>query len=63
MVKKGRFYGIYYHERKSRGAIANKLMVNLQRKFLKSFHGWYKSGEEFNFNRVFECESKAIKVA
>jgi transposase len=63
MVKKGRFYGDYYHERKAKGAIGNKLMVNLQRKFLKSFYGLYKSGVAFDSDRVFVCESKTTKAA
>ena len=63
LAKKSRFYGEYYHERKSKGALGNKLMVNLQRKFLKSFYGWYKSGLEFDADRVFVCESKASKIS
>jgi len=31
--------------------------------FLKKFHGWYKSGEAFNQQRFFTCETQYRKAA
>lgn len=62
-TKRDRFYGPYYHEKKSTGVKGNKIMVNLMRKFLKTFFGWYRSGSEFNPERVFRCESQIKQAA
>ena len=52
LVCKGGLYGAWYHlpsgeTRKSKG------MAALMRKFLKMIFGWYKSGREFDRERVF----------
>jgi hypothetical protein len=62
-TRRDRFYGAYYHQRKATGVRGNKIMVNLKRKFLKTLYGWYKSGLEFNQERVFKCESQLQKAA
>lgn len=58
-----RFYGEYYHKKKETGVKGNKIMVNLMRKFLKTFFGIYKSGGVYDENRVFVCESQPIQRA
>ena len=62
-TKKDRFYGSYYHKKKATGVKGNKIMVNLMRKFLKTFFGVYKSGGTFDESRVFVCESQPRKTA
>lgn len=62
-TRRDRFYGEHYHKKKNRGKRGNLLMVELMRKFLKTFYGWYKSGKDFDPDRVFVCEGIRNRVA
>ena len=39
------------------------LVVAVARLFLKMLFGWYKSGQAFNRNRVFACETRYAMAA
>lgn len=59
LVKKSNLYGEYYHGKKDIDKmVGNKAMTVVSRNFLKKFYGWYKSGEEFNLERFFTCETE-----
>ena len=59
LVRRDRLYGEYYAEKKKSMA-AKKAMNAVMRQFLKKFFGWYRSGEEFDRERFFTCESQLI---
>jgi transposase len=64
LVKKGCLYGSYYAQKKEEAKMpGNKAMTCVSRHFLKKFYGWYKSGEAFNKDRFFSCESQVRAVA
>lgn len=64
LVKKGCLYGSYYAQKKEQAKMpGNKAMTCVARHFLKKFYGWYKSGEAFNKERFFSCESQIRAVA
>jgi transposase len=64
LVKKGCLYGSYYAQKKEEAKMpGNKAMTCVARHFLKKFYGWYKSGEAFNKERFFSCESQIKAVA
>jgi transposase len=64
LVKKGCLYGSYYAQKKDEAKMpGNKAMTCVARHFLKKFYGWYKSGEAFNKERFFSCESQYKAVA
>ena len=64
LVKRDRIYGEYYHKKKEVDRMAgNKAMTCVTRHFLKKFYGWYKSGEAFNLDRFFTCETQYRKAA
>ena len=64
LVKRDGLYGSYYHKKKDVDKmIGNKAMVVVARHLLRKIHGWYKSGEEFNKQRFFNCESQPLKKA
>jgi len=60
ITKKG-LYGQYYH-RKKETMPGTKAMVAVSRHFLKMLYGLYRTGNEFNSERVFTCESQ-VKLA
>jgi transposase len=58
VTRKG-LYGEYYHRKKEEAKMpGTKAMTIIMRKFLKMFFGWYQSGNTFNRDRVFTCESR-----
>lgn len=64
LVKRDRIYGQYYHRKKEVDKMAgNKAMTCVARHFLRKFYGWYKSGEAFNLDRFFTCETQYRKAA
>jgi transposase len=64
LVRKGCLYGSYYAQKKEQAKMpGNKAMTCVARHFLKKFYGWYKSGEAFNRERFFSCESHYKEVA
>lgn len=64
LVKKQGVYGSYYKKKtevdKMPGA---KAMTVIARHFLKMLYGVYKSGSQFDENRMFTCESQFQKAA
>ena len=59
MVRQNCLYGHYYHRKKEVDKMpGNKIMICVSRHFLKKFYGWYKSGEAFNQQRFFTCETQ-----
>lgn len=64
LVREGYLYGAYYAQKKNEAKMpGNKAMTCVARHFLKKFYGWYKSGEAFNLQRFFSCETQSRKVA
>jgi transposase len=64
LVKRGSIYGEYYHRKKEVDKmVGNKAMTCVARHFLRKFYGWYKSGEAFNLDRFFTCETEYRKAA
>jgi hypothetical protein len=64
LVREGCLYGSYYSRKKNQEKMpGNKAMTCVSRHFLKKFHGWYKSGEAFNRERFFSCETQYQNVA
>ena len=64
LVRQGCLYGSYYARKKEQEKMpGNKAMTCVARHFLKKFHGWYKSGEAFNRERFFACETQYRNVA
>jgi len=64
LVRRNCLYGAYYHrKRKVDKMPGNKAMMCVARHFLKKFYGWYKSGEAFNKDRFFTCETQHRKAA
>jgi transposase len=64
LVKRDRIYGEYYNRKKEVDKmVGNKAMTCVARHFLKKFYGWYKSGEAFNRERFFTCETQYRKAA
>jgi transposase len=64
LVKKGCLYGEYYYRKKEIDKMpGNKAMTCVARHFLKKFYGWYKSGEAFDQQRFFSCETQYRKAA
>ena len=64
LVRKDALYGDYYHRKKEEEKVCGrKIMTNVSRKFLKMLYGWYKSGDEFDVNRIFQCESEFKSAA
>lgn len=59
LVKKTRLFGPYYHrKREVEKMVGAKAMTAVGRKVLKMVFGWYQSGEDFDFDRVFTCNSQ-----
>ena len=64
LVRKGQLYGDWYHHKRQVEKMpGNKAMAAAARKFLNTFWGWYRSGRDFDFDRVFTCESAYRKAA
>jgi transposase len=64
LVKETGLYGSYYHRKKNQDKMpGTKAMVVVERRFLKMLFGWYRSGEAFDRERVFTCESQYEKAA
>ncbi len=64
LVKRSSIYGEYYHKKKDVDKmVGNKAMTCVARHFLRKFYGWYKSGEAFNRDRFFTCETEYRKAA
>lgn len=61
LIRKQGLYGEYYH-RKKETMPGIKAMTAVSRHFLKMLYGLYRTGNEFNKERVFTCESQ-IKLA
>jgi transposase len=57
LIKKNGLYGPYYHRKKEKMP-GTKAMTAVSRHFLKMLYGWYRTGNEFNAERVFTCESR-----
>jgi len=58
LVKKSALFGEYYHRKKEQQKMpGTKAIVAVARLFLKMLFGWYKSGQAFDHNRVFACET------
>ncbi len=64
LVKTNCLYGQYYHRKKEIEKMpGNKAMTCVARHFLRKFYGWYKSGQAFDHQRFFSCESQCLKAA
>jgi transposase len=64
LVRRNCLYGEYYHRKKEVDKmVGNKAMTCVSRHFLRKFYGWYKSGEAFNKDRFFTCETQHRKAA
>jgi len=64
LVRQNWLYGPYYHRKKEIDKMpGNKIITCVSRHFLKKFYGWYKSGEAFNQQRFFSCETQHRKAA
>jgi len=64
LVRQGWLYGPYYHRKKEIDKMpGNKIITCVSRHFLKKFYGWYKSGEAFDQQRFFSCETQYRKAA
>ncbi|MCP3850845.1 MAG: IS110 family transposase [Gammaproteobacteria bacterium] len=62
LIKKNGLYGPYYHKKKETMP-GTKAMTAVSRHFLKMLYGVYKTGTEFNIERVFACESQFKQAA
>jgi hypothetical protein len=64
LCKRGTLYGEYYHGKKDQQKMpGNKAMTIVMRHFLRKFHGWYCSGQQFDKERFFLCLSQYLKKA
>ncbi len=64
LVRKNCLYGPYYHRKKEVDKMpGNKIITCVSRHFLRKFYGWYKSGEAFDQQRFFSCETQYRKAA
>lgn len=64
LVRRGALYGDYYHEKKERQDLPGpKALTIVMRHFLRKFHGWYRSGQEFDKERFFACQGDYKKAA
>ncbi len=64
LVKKSALFGEYYHRKKEQQKMpGTKAIVAVARLLLKMLFGWYKSGQGFNHNRVFTCETRYAMAA
>lgn len=64
LVRQGWLYGPYYHSKKEVDKMpGNKIITCVSRHFLRKFYGWYKSGEAFDQQRFFSCETQYRKAA
>jgi transposase len=57
LIKKNGLYGPYYHRKKEKMP-GTKAMTAVSRHFLKMLYGWHRTGNAFNAQRVFTCESQ-----
>ena len=60
LVSKGGLYDAWYHGPDGKTKKGSKGMAALMRKFLKLLFGWYRSGREFDFKRVFTSASEYV---
>lgn len=64
LIKKSGLYGEYYHRKKDVDKMpGTKAMMVVSRNFLRKFYGWYKSGQAFDLERFFACETQYKKAA
>ena len=64
LVRQNCLYGPYYHRKKEGDKMpGNKIITCVSRHFLRKFYGWYKSGEAFDQQRFFSCETQYRKAA
>jgi transposase len=64
LVRQNCLYGPYYHRKKEVDKMpGNKIITCVSRHFLRKFYGWYKSGEAFDQQRFFSCETQYRKAA
>jgi transposase len=64
LVRRGGLYADYYHEKKEQqGLPGTKALTIVMRHFLRKFYGWYRSGQDFNEERFFSCQSQFEKAA
>lgn len=64
LVKRGRLYGDYYHDKKDRANMpGNKAMTIVARQLLKKIYGWCRSGKAFDEKRFFICKSRYVEMA
>jgi len=58
LVKRTALYGQYFHRKREQDRMPGTVaMVAVMRKFLKMLYGWYRSGDAFDPQRVFQCSS------
>ncbi|MCP3899610.1 MAG: IS110 family transposase, partial [Desulfobacteraceae bacterium] len=62
LIRKQSLYGDYYHQKKETMP-GTKAMTAVSRHFLKMLYGLYRTGSEFNKERVFTCESQIKQAA
>lgn len=64
LVRKGYLYGEVYHRKKEEGNRPGTMVMTIvARQFLRKLHGWYRSGNAFDEQRFFTCESSYIELA
>ena len=62
LSKRNRLFGDFYHDKKERMG-GTKAMTATARKWLLMIFGWYRSGREFDLDRVFRSESQYLAKA
>lgn len=63
LVKQNRLFGDRYHAKCAAGMPGTKAMTVMVRAFVKMFFGWYRSGVQFDRNRVFVAQSEYKQAA
>ena len=64
LVKRGSLCGEVYHKKKDVTKMpGNKAMTVIARQLLRKLYGWYRSGQPFDENRFFICQSRYEKLA
>lgn len=63
LLRQDRLFGPYYHQKRAGGMAAKKAQVAVMRKLVKLIYGLYRSGNRFDRERVFACESRRQRAA
>lgn len=59
LVRKGQLYGEYYHRKRQLHKMpGNKAMTVVARQLLRKIYGWCRSGEAFDRERFFICQTR-----